>query len=371
MSGKPLSARDKRIFGCLLGCCAIVLVCILVAGGGAYYMLKFGSFKSAPRVDTAVGITTPPALLLHIDLQSPGAFSLAMLDNPGMSGYNGNLLRMFIPYEGTFTANASPDSPDAEFGAALSMPRMAEYIVGKLRDAKPALESSGRKITTLETQGELKGLALLRGTMPLPSEAAALRTEAWPTPKEGQAPTLEHNHFVEATLDNRNGQGAVALAALVQTLGAEEASAPFAPTPIAEPNPAAGEPLSLLAQVRIIKGLKFIKTAHISGDFTPKGDLDVHLSVSGADEVSAMFLMAGLGPLPEHINKVTAENGVTVSGDIARNGSEISGSLHFDGIAKAIRKALDARGAGPNREPPAWLLKKFNPPMPQAAAAAH
>lgn len=362
-----MTKNDRKVLGCLLGCCALIAVAVLAVVGVGYYTLKFGAYKPAARVDTAAAAGGQPVVLCRVDLQAPTAFSLAMLDDPTMRGYNGAFLKMFLPYEGTFALDSAPDSPVAEVHALLSMPRMAEFIVRKLGEARPMLETNGRRINTLELQGEDKGLAVLRGTLPLPTSAQDLRADGWPQPRGGGAPALERSHFVELTLDNRNGLAGVAISALAQTLGVEEDTAPYSPAPLVAPDPTAPqEPLSLLGQVRIIKGLKFITTAWLAADFTDKGDAEIQLRVSAADEVSAMFLMAGLGPLPEILGRDLAELGIHVKGDITREAAEIHGKIVFAGVTEAVRRSMNNYSERSNSgEPPAWLMKNLNlPPAP-------
>ena len=218
MSTTIQSNRDRTVLGCCMGCCAVLLVLVALVGGVTYYTFRFGRFAAAPPADTLARLGGGPALVVRLDAEAPGAFSPALLEDPGVNAYNGALLRLFRPYEATLTIDAGVDGAAVGFGTAVSMPRGAEALKDMISSEARGYETEGRELTSIEIDPEQKGLLVGRGVLPLPVEARALRGEAWQAPLEGDAPALERGHFIEMALDNREGGGALALTALAQVL---------------------------------------------------------------------------------------------------------------------------------------------------------
>lgn len=328
--------------GCLLGCLGATALFALAVYGFIYFLFHFGPFAAAPQVDTAARLGGGPALMLRVDAEAPGAFSLGMLNDPGLNAYNGAMLRMLRPYEATFQVEPAAQAAVVGVGAAMSMPRGANVLLGLLADARKSFERDGREVSRLDVDPENKGVLIGRGTLPLPAEAQALRAEAWPEPLPGEAPVPEGGHFIEWTLDNRTGAGGLALAAMAQAFG-EESEAASPPQ------------LSLLSQVRIIKGSRLVRTAQGSIDFTPAGDVSIAYHISAANEVCAILIAGALAQAPDGIRdaikELDAEDAVQVSPMQTREGAEIRGEITIVGVTPAMREGLkefnESRGTDP------------------------
>lgn len=376
MTQPATGKSDRKIFGCLGGCLGVVLVLVLVLAGTGYYLFKRAGLTIVSREDTAtVATAEQPAIALRVNLEAPTAFSPGMLEGPN-SHYTGTLLRTFLPYEFTLGIGADETQNNAQFRGGVSFRRAAQMFMGQVHAFGTALERQGRHFEDISVSPENPGLGILAGKLELPPEAATLRSEAWPTPIQGTQPQFEMTHFLELLVDNRQGDAGLAIAALAQTLGEDPANdvdipanSMLAPDPMA-PLP----PLSLLSQVRIIKGARFLKTAWLAVDFEPNADATLQLRISGADEVSALFLMTGLGRLPEELGKQLASSGVLVEGEITREGVEISGKLHFKNVGPALVAAMEAYNETAGQDFPSWfpIPSNYKPAGPQAnAGGAH
>lgn len=344
------SKSDHKLVGCLLGCCALVVLFVAVVASISYYTLKYGVLAASPRVDTRAHVGEQPALLLYFDAEAPTAFSPAMLEGANPSSYNGALIKMFLPYEGSIALSAGPGATQAQFDAAISTRRGASFITSMVTDQLSQSSVPGMA-PALQIQDD-GGLSTVRGALPLPSEAPVLRGEAWPASIETTAAKLEGKHFVEFALDNRNGDASLAVAALVQSMGGDGA---LEADLLAGTEPGAGQALSLLSQVRIIKGLWMIKTARAALDFTPRGDLDAVFTVNAANEVAAMLLMGAAGRLPEELQEELADTGVVVTGSVEREGAVIRGTIHYAGLAEAMGNAMAAYDKNPESGFPLFM----------------
>nr|AUN37019.1 hypothetical protein [uncultured bacterium] len=352
MTATPKRSSDTKVLGCLGGCFGLVVVILLVVFGTLYYSLKFGRFAAAPRTDTVAHLGGEPALLLRIAPDAPTAFTPAMLDAAGASTYNGGIFRMFRPYEGTVVVSIPPGGAGAEIAGALSMPRGAAFLKNYATALRPELEGRGFKITAMNVEGEESGVFSIFGDVNLPKEAGPLRAEAWPAPLEGAAPALEKSHFVEFYFDNRNGDGALAATAIAQYGGEGGEESRDTGDPIA---------MSLLSQVRIIKGLRFVKMAWGAIDFSPSGDLNVTTRIAAKDEVCAMFLMAGLGNAPAEMKKVLQEAKLAMSGDFVRSGDSIVGTFTFHGVTAWMRDWMNEYNEEYQKSSPNWVEQLMQP----------
>lgn len=344
----------------------------LLAAGAGYYLFQRAGLTIVSREDTAtVATAESPAIAVRVNLEAPTAFSPGMLEGPD-SHYTGTLLRTFLPYEFTLGIGADETRSNARLHGAISFRRAAQMFMGQVHTFGTAMERRGRHFDEIGVSAENPGLGILAGSLALPPEAATLRTEAWPAPVPGPQPQFEMTHFLELLVDNREGDAGLAIAALAQTLGEDPADALNIPeNSMLAPDPMAPlPPLSLLSQVRIIKGARFLKTAWIALDFEPNADATVQLRVSSPDEVSALFLMTGLGRLPEELAKQFASSGVEVTGEIAREGADISGKLNFKNVAPAMIAAMNAYNETAGQDFPTWfpIPSNYKPAGPQANA---
>lgn len=352
-----------------------MLAALILAGSG-YYLFKRAGLSIVSREDTAtVATAKQPAIAVRVNLEAPTAFSPGMLEGPN-SHYTGTLLRTFLPYEFTFGIGTDETRSNTQFRGAVSFRRAAQMFMGQVHAFGTALERRGRHFEDIGVSPENPGLGILAGQLALPPEAASLRSEAWPTPVLGPQPQFEMTHFLELLIDNRAGDAGLAIAALAQTLGEDPANALDIPeNSMLAPDPMAPlPPLSLLSQVRIIKGARFLKTAWVALNFEPNADATIQLRVSGTDEVSALFLMTGLGRLPEELGKQLASSGVQVEGEITREGADISGKLHFKNVGPALVAAMEAYNENAGQDFPSWfpIPANYKPAGPQAnAGGAH
>jgi hypothetical protein len=323
--------KDRNVLGCLLGCFGICVFLTLALAGGVYYIFRFGPLAAAPPVDTIARLGGGPALILRVDAEAPGAFSLGLLNEPGLNAYNGAMIRLVRPYEIALQMEPAADGSVVAFGAALSTPRGTNVLLEMLKEPRRGFERNGREVSVLDIDSENSGVILGRGTLPLPVEAWALRGEAWPETLPGDAPTVERGHFIEFTLDNRNGGGGIAMTVLAQMMSEE-------------PGGNAASPLSLLSQVRLIKGSRLVRTAWAAMDFTPAGDVTIKYRVSAVNEVCAILLAGTLAQAPDGIRNQMLAVGATVPLQISpsqsREGTEIQGEISIIGVAPAMREAL-------------------------------
>lgn len=327
---KVAKTGKNNLAGCLLGCLGIAVLIVVLISGGLFYSFRYGKFAAAPKIETTSLVSAGAALSVRVDFQAPTAITLAQIEGSNAPQL-GALAKMFFPYEGALALSVSPDGREVYASAAVSSPRGATFAKQMLEGIRPDLESNGRTLTRLEVDPEHAGVLALRMLLPSPEEAPGLRKEAWNAPMPGDAPALSGHHFFECVLDNRNGDGGLAFAALAQTMG--EGKAPTAAPPVA---------LSLLSQVRLIKGSRLVSTLSTTADFTATGDLDIATELHAANEVSAMLLMSSLGDLPEKLAQDWEGAGIVVTGNFERSGAQIKGSLHFDGVVPRMRAAMQA-----------------------------
>lgn len=362
VAAPPQKQTRSPWLGCFLGCAGIIALILLLVLGTAFYQLKFGALSAARRVDTVAQLDPNPALLLRVNLKAATAPDLAMIEGSTATGAApGGLLRMLLPYEGSLMLSVPPDGSEVYLGGALSTPRGANLLRSMLEDQRAGVAARGGKVTVLETRGDDQGVLALRAVLPLPKEAPTVRGEAWTSPLEGPAPPLEANHFIEATLDNRNGEAALAFTALAAFLQMESPETEDTIGPADSP----ADKLSLLSQVRLIKGSRFLKTATMSVDFiAPDGDVDLHFSIDGKDEFSAAFMMTALGDLPETLNAKWKPEGVDVDGTVNRDGARIDGALKFHGVARQIGQFMEDYSRRSASGAPAWLDSFGAPPTP-------
>jgi len=325
---------SNNLIGCLLGCGVITIVLLLLIVGGVFYTFRFGSMAASPKADTTALLATGAAMTLRVDLEAPTALSLAQLEDTN-SPQVGGLMRMFRPYEGSLSFSVSPDGREVYAGVAVSAPRGTSFFVNMLENARRDIEKNGRTITQIGVDPERPGVLSVRMLMPSPAEAPGLRGEAWPSPTPGVAPTLDSNNFVSFVMDNRNGDAGLVGAAVAQSVGEDAGYADFS-APDASTVPA----LSLLSQVRLIKGSRLVSTLKATADFTPQGDLLVEVGLDATNEVSAMLLMSSLGGLPEQLAKEWESSGLKVTGSFERSGAHIAGTLNFVGAIAEMRRFM-------------------------------
>lgn len=335
--------------GCALGCLAMVLLIVLIGTGTVYYLIKIGPFAPAPRVDTRSHLGGSPALTVRLDAKAPGAFSPALLEDPNIAAYNGALLQLFWPYEGTVAVFAVPGSTTIELAAALSMPRGSSVLLEMLQDMRKDFEKNGRTVRVLQADGERQGVVTARGALPLPLEANALRAEAWPAPLDGDAPAIEGGHFIELALDNRNGEAALGLTGIAQMMG--------------EGNPESPAQLSLLSQVRLIKGSHLVRTAWAALDFAPSGDVGLQYRVTAWNEVSAQLLKGILDQVPDQLTAQMDLPGVVIQHDLKHEGVNLSATLNFEGFGEAMREGIREFNQGRATDPFGFLGLPEPPPV--------
>lgn len=315
---------NNPLVGCLVGCFAVVTVVFVLAAGGLFYTFRFGSFASAPRTETLPLVGSGNVVTVHVDLEAPTALSLSTLEgtsNPGA----GALLRLFRPYMGTLAFSASPDGREVYASAAVSAPRGVSVYKNMVEGFRPELETGGRKLTQLLEDPEHAGVLTGRLMLPTPAEAPRLRAEAWGGGALGQVVASEGRHFISVEVDNRRGDAALVFAALAQAAG-EDADATG---------------LSLLSQVRLIKGSRLVSALRMTADFTPEGDVQVLAVAEAPNEVSAMLLMSNVSSLPEALSREWAGTGVEVSGSVTRTGTRIEGQVTFANAVEQMRAFMD------------------------------
>ena len=126
-----------------------------------------------------------------------------------------------LPYEIAFVLEPKGDRIESTF--YVNAQRFGPQIVSYIRDTRLASRISLVQWNAAEPEWRDRGILVLQGTLPIDANAQAIAAGAW-SRSAAQAPLiLEGNHFVEAAIDNRSGDGFVTILSLLTANGVPDA----------------------------------------------------------------------------------------------------------------------------------------------------
>lgn len=320
-----VKGRGFAAVGCLV---ALALVFLIVVGTVLYLGVKWQVLKAAPRVQTAsfAGEHTAALAVLDVD-QIEAVLARALAQE---SGYPYSPFRFFLPYECAVMVDIDRRNRTRQFKGVASMRRLGPLAFAFFSTFFDDPELFGPEGAHMGTAPEVtieKGVLVVSLDNEIAEESLALVYDLWPETAPGGLP-FAGGHLLEVHVDNRNGQGLLAL----EGLGALIEDAPDGVVPRERQNIFDADELS---------GIFYrVQTARVTADILGNDRMEILVDMDCPDELAARAMEFALLTVRDMVFKSLLEIGVVLEGDPVLDGTQVRAELTLSGVERAIAEGL-------------------------------